>query len=222
MAWLEPHPTSGRFNLCFRWHGKKLRRTLKTTQKKEAESILHRFDENVVLLERGRLELPEGGDILTFLLSDGKLSGVPAPEPTLRPAPPTLQEISGKYLATLGNGTIESNSLATVRLHLNHFLRKLGETFQLDTLSTPVLQDYVNTRARRKGKKKIPLSPVTLRKEIASLRACWNWAAHSSLLTGQFPNRGLRFPKCEEKPPFQTREAIERIVARGGLDDQQK
>ena len=78
MAWLEPHPTSGHFNICLRWQGKKLRRTLKTTQKKEAEAILHRFDENVVLLERGRLELPEGGDILTFLLSDGKLSGVPS------------------------------------------------------------------------------------------------------------------------------------------------
>src|SRR5262249_41179044 len=61
--------------------------------------------------------------------------------------------------------------------------------------------------------------PVTLRKEIASLRACWNWATHSGLLTGSFPNRGLRFPKCQEKPPFQTREAIERIIARGGLDD---
>ncbi len=222
MAWLEPHPTSGHFNICFRWQGKKLRRTLKTTQKKEADAILHRFDENVVLLERGRLELPAGGDILTFLLSDGKLSGVPAPEPTPAPAPPTLQEIVDQYLATLGNGTVEADSLCTVRMHLNHFLRKLGGSFQLDTLKTPILQDYVNTRTRRKGKKKIPLSPVTLRKETASLRACWNWAVHSGLLIGPFPNKGLRFPKSQEKPPFQTREAIERIITRGGLGEQEQ
>jgi hypothetical protein len=30
MAWLETHSTSGHFNLCFHWQGKKLRRTLKT------------------------------------------------------------------------------------------------------------------------------------------------------------------------------------------------
>ena len=136
MAWLEPHPTSGHFNICLRWQGKKLRRTLKTTQKKEAEAILHRFDENVVLLERGRLELPEGGDLLTFLLSDGKLSGAPVPDPTPTPAAPTLREIADRYLAALGNGTVEANSLATTRMHLNHFLRKLGDGFALALLKT--------------------------------------------------------------------------------------
>ena len=222
MAWLEPHPTSGHFNICLRWQGKKLRRTLKTTQKKEAEAILHRFDENVVLLERGRLQLPEGGDLLTFLLSDGKLSGAPAPDPTLTPAPPTLREIVDRYLAALGNGTVEANSLATTRMHLNHFLRKFGDAFQLDLLKTTALQEYVNSRTRRKGKKKIPLIPTTLRKEVASLRACWNWAVHSGLLAGQFPNKGLRFPKTQEKPPFQTRDAIERIIARGSLDERER
>src|ERR1051325_1353914 len=192
MAWLEPHPTSGHFNICLRWQGKKLRRTLKTTQKKDAEAILHRFDENVVLLERGRLKLPEGGDLLTFLLSDGKLTGVPAPDPTPTPAAPTLREIVDRYLATLGNGTVEANSLATTRMHLNHFLRKLGDRFQLDLLKTTALQEYVNSRTRRKGKKKIPLSPTTLRKEVATLRACWNWAVriHSNAI--QHQTRRLR------------------------------
>jgi len=221
MAWLEPHPTSGHFNICLRWQGKKPRRTLKTTQKKEAEAILHRFDENVVLLERGRLVLPEGGDLLTFLLSDGKLSGLPAPDPIPTPAAPTLREIVDRYLAALGNGTVEANSLATTRMHLNHFLRKLGDDFQLDLLKTAALQEYVNSRTRRKGKKKIPLSPITLRKEVATLRACWNWAVHSGLLAAHFPNKGLRFPKAQEKPPFQTRDAIERIIARGSLDEKE-
>jgi integrase len=219
MAWLEPHRTSGHFNLCLRWQGKKLRRTLKTTEKKEAETTLHRFEENLRLLERGRLTLPDGGDLLTFLLSDGKLSGVPITPPVPAPAKLTLREISDRYLATLGNGTVEANSLATTRMHLQHFLRKLGDDFSIEGLKTPILQDYVNTRSRRKGKKKIPLSPATLRKEVASLRACWNWAVHSGFLAGAFPNKGLRFPKTNERPPFQTLDAIERIIARGGLSD---
>src|SRR5439155_17470186 len=69
------------------------------------------------------------------------------------------------------------------------------------------------------GKKKIPLSSATLRKEITSFRACWNWAIQSGLIAMPFPNQGIRFPKREEKPPFQTRDAIERIVARGGLTE---
>jgi integrase len=220
MAWLEAHPTSGHFNICLRWQGKKLRRTLKTANQKDAQAVLHRFEENLNLLERGRLALPEGGDLMTFLLSDGKLTGLPAIEP--RQAPLTLRDAVDSYVGALGNGTIETNSLATVRMHLRHIVRKFGEGYRLEDLRTPALQEYVNTRIRRKGRKKNPLSPATLRKEIASLRACWNWAVDSGLLSGMFPNKALRFPKTQEKPPFQTRDAIERIIARGGLSEQEQ
>src|SRR5207247_3433587 len=72
------------------------------------------------------------------------------------------------------------------------------------------------------GEEENPLSPITLRKEVATLRACWNWAVHSGLLAAHFPNKGLRFPKAQEKPPFQTRDAIERIIARGGLEEKER
>jgi integrase len=55
--------------------------------------------------------------------------------------------------------------------------------------------------------------------EIASLRACWNWAVQAGRLKGLYPSRGLRFPKTDDKPPFQTRVDIERQIARGGLAD---
>src|SRR5262249_1621529 len=63
-------------------------------------------------------------------------------------------------------------------------------------------------RRRKKG-----ISPVTLKKEIASLRACWNWSVHGGLLKGTFPGRGLRFPKEDEKEPFRTFAEIEAIIA---------
>jgi len=33
MAWLEEHPTSGRFKICFRWSGRKRKKTVKTTDR---------------------------------------------------------------------------------------------------------------------------------------------------------------------------------------------
>jgi integrase len=42
------------------------------------------------------------------------------------------------------------------------------------------------------------------------------------LVTGTFPNRGLKFPKAEERPPFQTWQEIERQVARGVLPTEER
>ena len=103
-----------------------------------------------------------------------------------------------------------SDSLETFRMHLNHVLRKFGgASFLVKDLVAADLQDYLDKRVRRKGKKTVPLSPVTLRKELASFRACFNWAVQTGLLTGSFPNRGLRFPKGEDKRPFMTWEKFD-------------
>jgi len=213
MAWLERHPTSGHFHICFRWNGKRKRRSLSTDDLKAAEAIRLRLEENVALLERGRLELPAGGDIATFLLSDGKLAASPK---SVVVEHKSLQVLGDLYLAALGHGSVEANSLETLRMHIRHFRRKLGDGFVLQDLTTNQLQDYLNTRVRRKGKSGVPLSAVTLRKEISSLRACFNWAEQTGLIAGRFPNRGLRFPKGTDKRPFMTWEDIERRVGRGG------
>jgi len=43
MAWLEEHPTSGHFKICFRLGNRKLKKTIKTTNQKEAEGALARL-----------------------------------------------------------------------------------------------------------------------------------------------------------------------------------
>ncbi len=216
MAWLEEHPTSGHFKICFRWAGRKLKKTVKTSGRKEAEAILARFEENIQLIERGRLSLPVGADIGTFLLSDGKLTAKPSPVPPVCPL--TLNELRDAYLAVHSNGAMESNSLDTVRLHLRHVATTLGATFPIETLEVSHLQRHVDRRARKVYRGR-PLSAVTLRKDITSLRACWNWGIQTGRLKSVFPGRGLKYPKTDEKPPFQTRHSIERQIARGGLTD---
>ena len=216
MAWLEEHPTSGHFKICFRWGGRKLKKTVKTTKRRDAEAALARFKENLHLLERGRLELPPDADIGTFLLSDGKLNGQEATNPPPRIL--TLGQLRDEYVAVLSNGAMEENSLDTTRMHLRHIIATLGVSFRVGSLTPGDLQKHIDRRARKfyRGR---PLSAVTLRKEMASFRACWNWSLQAGQLKGSFPGRGLKYPKTSDKPPFQTRAEIERQIARGGLSD---
>jgi integrase len=104
-------------------------------------------------------------------------------------------------------------------MHLRHVVTTLGAAFPIQALTQAHLQQHIDRRARQKGRRGQPMSPVTLRKELASLRGCWNWGVEAGLVSGRFPNRGLKYPKTDEKPPFQTRAEIERQLARGGLTE---
>jgi hypothetical protein len=70
MASLERR--SERFRIVFRFAGRKFQHALKTSKEGEARSCLARLEENLRLLERGRLVLPPAADLPTFLLSDGQ------------------------------------------------------------------------------------------------------------------------------------------------------
>jgi integrase len=214
MAWLEQHPTSGHFKICFRWAGRKVKKTVRTVDRVIAESALARFEENLQLVERGRLELPLDADVGSFLLSDGKIWGKPVAIPADQIQ--TLGELHDAYVEVHVNGAIERSSLTTICVHFRHLFATLGKSFRLGVLTASDLQKHVDRRARKNYQGR-PLSSATLKKEIASLRACWNWAALAGRLKGVFPARGLKFPKTDEKPPFQTRAEIERQISRGGL-----
>jgi integrase len=113
---------------------------------------------------------------------------------------------------------MEENSLDTVRMHLRHVITTLGNTFHVTSVGQADLQRHIDRRARKRYRGR-PLSAVTLRKEMASFRACWNWGVQAGRLKEAFPGRGLRYPKTDDKPPFQTRAEIERQIARGGVSD---
>lgn len=76
MAWLQEDP-SGNYHVSFRFGGRKFKRSLRTSKAKEAQSRLERLEENIRLVEAGRIEFPSDADVPTFLLSDGKLNGKP-------------------------------------------------------------------------------------------------------------------------------------------------
>lgn len=85
----------------------------------------------------------------------------------------------------------------------------LGDRFRVQGLTLADLQAHVERR-RKKG-----VAALTLKKEVATLRACWNWAVHGRLIAGPFPGRGLRYPKEEEKEPFRTFAEVQAALAAG-------
>jgi integrase len=186
----------------FRFQGRRYYFTIGNVSASQALAKGVEADETLSLIERGRLIVPEGVKLEDFVASGGK-----APVISPRPETITLRQMINSYLATHANGTIEHNSLGTARTHLNQVATSLGEKFRIQSLTLLNLQEHVDRR-RKKG-----LAAVTLKKEVATFRACWNWATHSGLLKGAFPGRGLRFPKEDEKEPFRTFAEIEAIIA---------
>ena len=73
MAWLQADP-SGNYHVSFRFGGRKFKRSLRTKDGANAEGRRLRLEENIRLVESGRLAIPSEADVPTFLLSDGKLN----------------------------------------------------------------------------------------------------------------------------------------------------
>jgi len=195
-----------RYRLVFRYAGQKHQVALKTTDEQEADDLLARVERKLELLANGELSLPDGGDISTFVVTDGRRAEKLAAIPRF-----TLEDAFKEYQAA--RRSIEATSLTTIKIHLAHFSRILKPRTQLHKLTFDSLQHYVNSRQDEGA------SPVTVRKEITSLCGVWAWALRSDKVTGVFPNRGLEYRKTAEKPPFQTWAEIERKIRQGAGDE---
>jgi len=196
------------YHCTFRFGGRRYYFAVGNLSEAQARAKGAEVDETLGLLERGRLAVPEGVALEDFVAAGGKVPAVSA-----RPEAVTARRLFDHYLATHANGTIEENSLGTAKSHLNQFAETIGERFRVQGLTLLDLQKHVERR-RKRG-----LAAVTLKKEVATVRACWNWAVHAGMIKGPFPGKGLRFPKEEEKEPFRTFAEIEAIIVGEKPDD---
>ena len=202
MASLEKR--ADRFRIVFRFGGRKFSRALKTRSDKAAAGCLARLEDNLRRLELGTLAVPDGADVASFLLSDGKMDGKPK-----APAACSLAQLLDGYVGSLPAGGLEQTTLDCIDIHVRHLKRVLGEHFQIQSLELQHLQDYVDERAKAKGRHGRKVSATTIKKEIVTFAAAWGWATHQRIINRPFPKRGLRYPKTSQKPPFQTRKEID-------------
>ena len=169
----------------------------------KADHLLMRLDQRLI-------ELPDGIPITDFVKHDGK---PPLPEPVAKAKTTTLHELREAYLATVGRGAVERNTLATANIHLDHVEATLGKGFVLSGLRLAGLQGHIDRRQK-------DVSPVTIKKELDTFRTAWNWALRMEWVAVPFPAKGLVYPKTDEKLPFMTRGEIERRIKAGADEDE--
>ena len=145
MASLQIDP-SGNYHVKFRFAGKQYRRSLHTKMRRTAEASACHIEENIRLVEGGRLELPEDADVPTFLLSDGKLLGKPLPTSGI-----TVGTVFDKYQKSIPADAMEATSLKTARIHMRHFERLMGAKKPFRTITTADLQMFVTKRSKEQG-----------------------------------------------------------------------
>lgn len=199
MAWLQSDPTSGNQHICFRFGGKKFRRTLGTSNLKKANRKLARLEETIELIEAGRIELPSNVDIPTFLLSEGKLEVKHTIEDR------KMGQLFTEFFESIPDGSLEPRTIAQMKSHRVHLEGFFGKKFSLVKLSFNELQKYVVKRSKGKGIRGRTTNSNTIKKEIVTLRSLWKWCVASGRIPkNAFPSSGLRYPKATEMPVFQT------------------
>jgi integrase len=191
----------------FYYLGRRYTVTIGPVGKDEAEDFAGSAGQLLRRIKQRLIHVPAGVAITDFVVSSGKIT--PLEDVAAPPEPTSYAAFREKYLDAHRHGAMEDNSFQTVTMHLRHFERTLGPKFPLRQLTLADLQRHVTSRAKTKYRGR-HLSPVTLRKEVATFRAAWNWAALNGLVAGSFPGKGLVYPKGDEKPPFMTRAEIER------------
>src|SRR5436309_3179136 len=98
----------GAYYCTFGYGGRRYYFTVGKVTEAQARAKAAEVDETLSLLERGRLELPDGFPLEDFVAAGGKV-------PTLAARPETViaRQLFDHYLKTHANGTVEESSLNT-------------------------------------------------------------------------------------------------------------
>lgn len=194
----------------FVYQGKRSTFAIGNVSQEEAETKASQVDYLLLRLKQRLIAIPHGMSVVDFIQFDGRAEQLPPPEKI------SLDELRQKYLDA-NKKALEETTLSGARIHFAHLIRILGAKYPIPELDLPSLQRYVDKRATEEGLKGGELSAATIKKELQTLRTAWNWSVPMKLVSGKFPNKGLRYPKSAEKLPFMTMAEIERRIAGGGL-----
>jgi integrase len=216
MSSLHHDPKTGIYRIRFRFGGRQHHYSLRTNVEAEARNAQGGIEEMILAIEKGLRPMPSPENLWAVLFSSGRVEEKPS-----LPEVFTLEQLFGRYESEMPPGAMEANSLETLRFHRNHLLRLLGKRKPVMEVKTADLQRYINQRLGEfyRGKS---ISTRTIKKEVATFRAVWNWAVVQSLVTGVLTFRGLKYAKENEKLHFMTWTEIEQRVARTELPSERQ
>jgi integrase len=200
---------NGSYRLLYQYEGKQQTLTIGPVTLSEARQWRGKAEHLLMRLKQRLLEMPAGCTINDFILHEGK----PPVLPNLTKARnTTLDQLREAYVKVFSNGAIEANTLATTTIHLAHIEETLGKIFPLQALILAKLQEHIERRHKL-------VAPVTIKKEIDTFRAVWNWGQRNGLVSDVFPSAGLVYPKSSEVLPYMRWEEIKRRIKAGGDAD---
>jgi integrase len=207
---------NGSYRVIFRHHGKQHFVTIGKVSRQEAEAKSAQVDYLLLRLKQRLIELPPGVDIVSFVPFDGKVAVPVGGRGVARPVakPIDLGTLRDRFIEARRGGR-ENSTQKTTGIHFKHLVGTLGERFPLADLTQADLLRHVNRRAG------LGILATTIKEEVTTLRTAWHWAATAGLLSGEYPNAGLVYPKEDEPPPYQTRAEVERQIAAGGMTEDQ-
>ena len=231
MASLENR--NGSWRVVFRYKAEKRCFTIGEASAADAAMYKASTEELLRLLSRNLVSIPAGCSIEDFMFHQGKPPAKAAERHEL-----TLSELRETYFSSQEK-KLEQTTLDGISLHFGHLERILGNPIVAE-ITRADLQKYVSKRsgewidpnvfrrqrrAKQAGRKKPKMvepdkpkrhpSPVTIKKEIISLRTAWNWARRQVGLVPEFPGGKLDYAKIEEGLPFMTWDEAERRIAAG-------
>ena len=217
MAWLEQDRRTGIFQVVIRLVDGKLKRSLKTDNHKEATATLGTVEDTIIAIERGWIQVPDDVDLGEFLISGGKAAVKQKLQRQL-----TLSQLFERYFSSLPTDSLEVSTIKCMQIHERQLYDVFGKTYCLAKMSTTELQRFVERRSKAKGARGRPITAVTIKKPLITLRTVWNWGMKNDLINARFPHSGVKYPKLSEKPHFQTWQEIEQQIARGGISDSEE
>lgn len=195
---------NGTYRILLRFQGKQFTYPVGQVSEQDAQVALNKVEHWLGRLKARLVNPPPADQIIEFIQNDGVLPEhyQPPPEAFL------LSQLRDDYLK-LHTSVLDARTIADMKGHWKHLGRLLDLATATETVNMATLQKYVMDRVTE------GVEAATAKKEIVTLRTCWNWAGRMELLKAPFPNKGLRFPKGEEKPPFMTFAEVEARIAAG-------
>jgi integrase len=227
MAWPEFDEKSGYYRICFRYAGKRVKRskTLKITDEGKAHARCAAIEETIRLLDSGRIRVPDGVDPFDFIISGGRLTEAPKVAVRATPTIMTLADLFHAYVEEAQTVEGKESTRNTVGYHIDHLsdAKLLGGSRVVAEITENDIQGYVNARAKQRWRG-IPISRDTIEKELTTLGVIWRWGNRRGLVAVSPPWRvkDLTMPFAREKPPFRTYDQIAQRIKRGGLTEKQQ
>jgi integrase len=207
---------NGTWLVRFRFLGKEFKRSLKSSNERDATAAQHAVEWTIHRLETGQLQLPADVEAGDFIISGGLL------QQPLRIAAavdfPSTKSLIERYLATRRQ-TAAPSYYESQTIHLRHFTKFLGPRAEqrCSLVNQRLLEEFLLKRLTVRN-------PATVKREKTTLTHFYRWVATRSDVSA-FPSPVVGLPVFKssiDRPPFRTIHEIEEIIQRGGLTDDER